>query len=109
MKEQRLLLTPIWDEYVNDTPERNLLVAVMASAIHDLRCAHPGYKKRAVEFFFPSNLKEAGLFTFEYCCEELDLDPKDIINAILTNPDFNPIKMQRVSSYKKRKKWTKRT
>ena len=57
-------------------PEKDLLLAVLMSAISDLK-KRGGAKRQASDFFLGDQRKY--LFSFESICEHLDLDPKTVL------------------------------
>jgi hypothetical protein len=65
-------------------PERNLLRAIMLTALSDLRKEGES-RKKAIEYFL--NPEDEYLFSFQSVCTLLDIDPKQIlVVAGLTPP-----------------------
>ncbi len=65
-----------WVPYDPALPERNLLRAILLTAMSDLR--RPGdARKEATEFFMSED--ESYIFSFQSICNHLDIDPKQIL------------------------------
>lgn len=91
-----------WVPYDPALPERNLLRAILLTAMSDLK--RPGDTQReATEFFLSDD--ESYIFSFVSICNHLDIDPKRVLLVTgLLNPspqqvpeplDSLPIKAQR--------------
>jgi len=80
-----------WDQYESPneqgTPERNMLMAVLERAILD----YVGNERREVEdaaqWIFNHTLEDKGrACSFPWICNELDLDPKYVMDTIAAMP-----------------------
>jgi hypothetical protein len=65
------LLPSQWERGAPDTPERALVRAMLDSAIRDFRKPEPDHDSARTWF----TSEDAGLFSFEWVCAHLGLDP----------------------------------
>lgn len=65
-----------WEELDPVRPEKNLLFAVLMSAMNDLR-RDGETRRKATEFFL--NNDESYLFSFRTICDYLSLDPGHVL------------------------------
>ena len=65
-----------WEEFDPVRPEKNLLFAVLLSAMNDLRREGDSQRK-ATEFFLSRD--DEYLFSFRAICDYLKLDPKQVL------------------------------
>jgi len=67
-------------------PEKNLLKAILLTAMADLR-KQGATSRRAMEYFL--NPEEDYLFSFRSVCGFLDIDPDKILNVIGLNRSYS--------------------
>lgn len=81
MKQDTVAFTAFEDYQVWDSskPERNLLQAILGTALEDLR--RGGYHARQARNFFLSN-NDAYLFSFTSICDQLGICPNKIRSAL---------------------------
>ena len=71
-----------------ESPEKELMVAVILDAKLDLFCSNKRRSEMALVWFLETNVKlgdQPWLFSFQNICEQLDLDPDIILQGLLKN------------------------
>ncbi len=62
-------------------PERDLVAAVLITAINDLSVPEQIERRRAIEFFYSDKIG-GELFSFLDCCEILDIDSDNLLKIL---------------------------
>ena len=74
-----------------ESPEKDLMVAVILQAKLDLFCPNKRRSEAALVWFLETNIKGSGdrpwLFSFRNICEQLELDPDIILQRLLKRDD----------------------
>ena len=86
-EEKNTAIYVAYDDYESfdpALPERNLLRAILLTAMADLR-KEGEVKRKATEYFL--NQDESYIFSFRCVCNFLDIDPKQIlmVTGLMTN------------------------
>jgi hypothetical protein len=77
-------------------PERDLVAAVLITAINDLSVPQQIERRRAIEFFY-SDKMGGELLTFLDCCEILDLNPDVLLQRLSKKLPARIVKFNRRS------------